>query len=326
MANFFYSKGDQPFGPVTARQLKQLAAEGNLLPPDFVWREGGTEKVLAANVRGLVFKGSADAELIPPPLPQLAEQPTPPPLSKAEVVPQHQTAPIPPIQRQPVQPSPSDAFTQMAATTRGMVGGLFNKVAEASASLSQKPGPSLAASVSSKLTQATFRTTGGTRAVQQPPTTASTPVPPPQLPAGVSPQDVLFEVNVFYTGGHPELIQRANGKLLLTTSAIYFLPSAHDQAVRMPYSCIGTVLEPKTGSFPAEMLKRAETTKTGGTLREVRRWPCWQHDRRNWWQGCACGRCNCGRFCPRRQQLRASAKEPTCRCACERGGSPQCAV
>ena len=37
---WYYAKGDQKHGPVTAATFKELAASGQLLPRDLLWKEG----------------------------------------------------------------------------------------------------------------------------------------------------------------------------------------------------------------------------------------------------------------------------------------------
>ena len=40
MADWLYNKDGQQFGPVSAEDLKRLAAAGELRPGDLVWKEG----------------------------------------------------------------------------------------------------------------------------------------------------------------------------------------------------------------------------------------------------------------------------------------------
>lgn len=53
-------------GPFTPEQLKSLAESGRLNPSDLVWKNGLSEWVTAASVKGLFTSP------VPPPLPQLA--------------------------------------------------------------------------------------------------------------------------------------------------------------------------------------------------------------------------------------------------------------
>ena len=48
-----YSHGQQEFGPFSATRMKDLAATGQVLVTDAVWKEGSETRVLAAKVRGL---------------------------------------------------------------------------------------------------------------------------------------------------------------------------------------------------------------------------------------------------------------------------------
>lgn len=74
---WYYAKDDQQFGPVTAAQLKQLAATGELSSDCRVWRDGMKEWKLVSDVPGLA------AVLKPDPVPSVAPSPTAPRLSEA---------------------------------------------------------------------------------------------------------------------------------------------------------------------------------------------------------------------------------------------------
>ena len=65
---WFYSRSGQQFGPVSAEQLKQLAASRQLAPTDMLWKEGMKDWAQARIVRGL-FPQEAAATPKPPPLP-----------------------------------------------------------------------------------------------------------------------------------------------------------------------------------------------------------------------------------------------------------------
>jgi hypothetical protein len=76
MANWFYipQKGQRQ-GPVSTRQLKRLAASGQLQPVDLIWREGMGRWVPARKVQGLVFGSSPeDGANRTPPQPAGAEE------------------------------------------------------------------------------------------------------------------------------------------------------------------------------------------------------------------------------------------------------------
>jgi hypothetical protein len=111
MPNLFYSKDDQQFGPVSAKQLEQLAADGHLLPDDLVWLEGTTDKVPAVQVRGLVFEVSAGVP-VPPPIHSDGVQTALP--QKASPT-EHQPPPLPPsFPKQPPQVSLPESHVPMA--------------------------------------------------------------------------------------------------------------------------------------------------------------------------------------------------------------------
>ncbi len=60
---WYYSKNNKQQGPVSAEQLKQLAASGQLQPSDLVWKEGMGQWVEASRIKGLFVAPAA------PPLP-----------------------------------------------------------------------------------------------------------------------------------------------------------------------------------------------------------------------------------------------------------------
>jgi len=68
MSNWYYTQEDEPVGPISAQQLKQLAHDGAITADSLVWKSGMGQWKLAAAVKGLVESA--------PPLPT-----SPPPLS-----------------------------------------------------------------------------------------------------------------------------------------------------------------------------------------------------------------------------------------------------
>jgi hypothetical protein len=79
MANeWHYTNNGQPApAPVSAAQLKQLAASGQLKPTDLVWQEGMLEWAPAGSVRGLfpTSKSLGDSAVVPPaPTTKIAEK------------------------------------------------------------------------------------------------------------------------------------------------------------------------------------------------------------------------------------------------------------
>lgn len=51
---WWYANGTQQHGPISAHELKRIAAEGGLQPDALVWREGMAEWIAASSVRGLM--------------------------------------------------------------------------------------------------------------------------------------------------------------------------------------------------------------------------------------------------------------------------------
>lgn len=68
---WFYFKGDQRFGPVGSKQLKDLATTGDLQPTDLVWRDGMADPLPAAKLKGLFAE-------VPSPLPLPDDTPSRP--------------------------------------------------------------------------------------------------------------------------------------------------------------------------------------------------------------------------------------------------------
>lgn len=53
MADWYYARDGQQYGPINSAQLKQLAQSGGLVPDDLVFREGSKDWVAASTVQGL---------------------------------------------------------------------------------------------------------------------------------------------------------------------------------------------------------------------------------------------------------------------------------
>jgi predicted RNA-binding Zn-ribbon protein involved in translation (DUF1610 family) len=53
MSTWYYAKGYAKCGPVTSKQLKQLAEDGQLMPDDTIWKEGVAGNRKAKSVQGL---------------------------------------------------------------------------------------------------------------------------------------------------------------------------------------------------------------------------------------------------------------------------------
>lgn len=72
-----YAKDGQRHGPITSRQLRELAASGELRPTDLVWTEGKDEWKPASKIKGLLPEEPV---------------PVPPPVATAEIVKEPQPA------------------------------------------------------------------------------------------------------------------------------------------------------------------------------------------------------------------------------------------
>lgn len=59
---WYYARGSQQYGPVSANQLKALAESGVLGPDDLVWRAGMSDWVAARRIKGL-FEGPSGASV-----------------------------------------------------------------------------------------------------------------------------------------------------------------------------------------------------------------------------------------------------------------------
>lgn len=75
---WWYVKEGQRIGPLTASELKSLAADGQLSASDMVWKEGLVNWLPASSVKGLIQTDSAG---LPPPLPSNSGIPALPPIT-----------------------------------------------------------------------------------------------------------------------------------------------------------------------------------------------------------------------------------------------------
>jgi hypothetical protein len=78
-AEWYYTSGGQELGPVSGRELKEIASAGRIQPTDEVWREGMANWQSAASVKGLFPAEPAAAAQPQPPSPANAP-PTPSPI------------------------------------------------------------------------------------------------------------------------------------------------------------------------------------------------------------------------------------------------------
>jgi hypothetical protein len=76
MAGWFYAHGDNKLGPFSGDRLKELAAAGEILPTDTVWRDGTVAGVAANLVKNLFAAPAAAIALVAePPPPQKTKAP-----------------------------------------------------------------------------------------------------------------------------------------------------------------------------------------------------------------------------------------------------------
>jgi hypothetical protein len=52
-SSWFYTRGGKKEGPVSSKELKNLADSGQLQPTDYVWKEGMTLWTPATRIKGL---------------------------------------------------------------------------------------------------------------------------------------------------------------------------------------------------------------------------------------------------------------------------------
>ena len=74
MANeWYYTKGDQQIGPVSAADLKAAVASGDLTPTSQVWKEGMAEWKPATKIKGLLDGAPGPTKTVPGSLPPASE-------------------------------------------------------------------------------------------------------------------------------------------------------------------------------------------------------------------------------------------------------------
>ncbi len=66
-SHWYYAKGSTKHGPLSGRDLKQLADSGELHPDDLIWKTGMTDWQPANTVKGLL-QNRKTSDPVPPPL------------------------------------------------------------------------------------------------------------------------------------------------------------------------------------------------------------------------------------------------------------------
>ena len=106
--SWHYAVNGETKGPVSSRELSQLAEAGTLTPEDLVWKEGSADWVPASTVKGLKF-GSSPPVASPPLVSQPAAPPpapVPAPATPAPSAPPPST-PVPPAESPQVAIAPN---------------------------------------------------------------------------------------------------------------------------------------------------------------------------------------------------------------------------
>lgn len=116
-SQWYYLTDEEPQGPVSAEQLKKLAAAGQLAPDDMVWKEGMDDWVDASKLKGLfpTSKPAAASPKAPAPAPPAkGPSPAPTPAPKAAPPPARTPAPAPSRAPSPAPaPAPSNPFADL---------------------------------------------------------------------------------------------------------------------------------------------------------------------------------------------------------------------
>jgi hypothetical protein len=142
LEKFYVGRGDRRFGPFSAARLRGLAAAGQFLAGDTVWKEGMERPVLAVKVKNLFPAApppvgtdapAAATEPAGPVLPAAEEAPTPPSAGR-EAVEAIPTRPPPEgpaddavgppehvMERQPAPPPPDPVRKRRAMALKGAV-------------------------------------------------------------------------------------------------------------------------------------------------------------------------------------------------------------
>nr|MBC8290225.1 DUF4339 domain-containing protein [Planctomycetota bacterium] len=124
--SWHYAINGETKGPVSSRELSQLAEAGTLSPEDLVWKEGSADWVPASSIKGLKF-GSTPPVASPPPVSQPAPPaPAPAPAPAAPVAAQPSPAPPSPAPAAPPE-TPQVAIDPNAVATPVSTGSFRKK-------------------------------------------------------------------------------------------------------------------------------------------------------------------------------------------------------
>ena len=256
---WFYQRNGQNFGPFSPQALRQLAIDGFLFPNDMVTKTGMNTWAPASKVNGLfAVSGNQPAPIapnppavtfgnIPPPPPIPNPAPTPDPFPFA--MPSNAPPLMPPAIKPPAVPASGGVISPFGSAFGGL-SRLMGSSATPSAPLNNPvapPSPNSAIATTSI-------------------TTATATAPPPRLPDGLDPSDVLIDHPAHYQGGHPELHRKTEGRFILAKTGLYFVGETSDSDLGFPVERIRDVLKPIVGEFPPKMLNQANMAKTGAAI------------------------------------------------------------
>src|SRR4051794_34810400 len=127
---WYYSHDQQKTGPYSARRMKELAADGSILPTDVVWKEGVENGVAASKVKHL-FAPAAPRPRHDAPVAAPTEPSAIMPAVQTDAPPTPVPEPVPPevaAKATPLAPAPSDppaaagAWQQPARKGRAIAG------------------------------------------------------------------------------------------------------------------------------------------------------------------------------------------------------------
>lgn len=241
------------YGPYPWEQLCRMAAAGQVLPTDMLLRDGETRWQTAREVPGLFAPPAA----LPPAAPVL---PTASPVHPAAVPTAHPPAAHPPAAAPlanaapvaaPVSPAASPtASVPPAAPATVTAAAVGDKISGAFGSMFGKIKSSITAAAAS----------AGSKPVEPSTKEAKPPVPaaPTTPPVQPPPEGTVLSVDICCQGGHPEHPDKAAGILFLTKEGLVFRTEAADRSWQLPFERLVDVLEPRVGSWPEEMVKRAK--------------------------------------------------------------------
>ena len=287
---WYYMSNGQQQGPISAIALRQMASVGMLLPEDMVTKSGMASWVPASRVKGLfqvsaqVSPSTASPPASVPPNQSQPQSPSnstnsfnqfPPPLpsnSGPNLVPQMPASPLPtasmpaspPVQLNSspaeipvifpsgVQDHPSSSVPPPLLPTVQTKKSFSSPISGAFGNLKSLWSSSAASNTSSSSNELSVPNT-------------STPIPP-RLPEGLDAVSVLFDFTAVYQGGHPELHNKAEGRILLAETGFYFVGEIATHDLVLPIYRIRDVLKPIVGAYPQKMVDQANTAKAAAQI------------------------------------------------------------